>query len=204
MKASFASQRRVADFDQRVKHRLQVESRSADDLSTSAVAVCCWSDSRSSLSSRVFSMAMTAWAAKFLHQLDLLVGEWTHLLAIDGEDADQLVLLEHRHVQTGSESAEVNGSDENRFAFDVGWSALISAICIVRFVSLTRPKGVRGPGRCGPRCQNSANAGGTPTIAAARMAPSSLRNRMPKWLRRCAPHFPAWPGTRARVGRANC
>ena len=32
-------------------------------LSTSAVAVCCCSDSRSSLSSRVFSMAMTAWAA---------------------------------------------------------------------------------------------------------------------------------------------
>ena len=35
-------------------------------LSTSAVAVCCCSDSRSSLSSRVFSMAMTAWAAKFV------------------------------------------------------------------------------------------------------------------------------------------
>jgi len=34
-------------------------------LSTSAVAVCCCSDSRSSLSSCVFSMAMTAWAAKF-------------------------------------------------------------------------------------------------------------------------------------------
>ena len=36
--------------------------------STSAVAVCCSSDERSlrnSLSSRVFSMAMTAWAAKF-------------------------------------------------------------------------------------------------------------------------------------------
>jgi len=29
-------------------------------LSTSAVAVCCWSDSRSSLSSRVFSVAITA------------------------------------------------------------------------------------------------------------------------------------------------
>ena len=33
--------------------------------STSAVAVCCSSDCRNSLSSRVFSMAMTAWAAKF-------------------------------------------------------------------------------------------------------------------------------------------
>ena len=42
-------------------------------FSTSEVAVCCSSDSdrssvrwRSSLSSRVFSMAMTAWAAKFV------------------------------------------------------------------------------------------------------------------------------------------
>ena len=52
-------------------------------LSTSAVAVCCCSDSRSSLSSRVFSMAMTAWAAKFVDQLDLLVGERAHLLAVD-------------------------------------------------------------------------------------------------------------------------
>ena len=33
-------------------------------LSTSAVAVCCSSDSRSSPSSRVFSMAITAWSAK--------------------------------------------------------------------------------------------------------------------------------------------
>src|ERR1700730_6072137 len=32
-------------------------------LSTSAVAVCCWSDSRSSLRRRVFSMAITAWSA---------------------------------------------------------------------------------------------------------------------------------------------
>ncbi|MGC1858797.1 MAG: hypothetical protein WA725_18855, partial [Pseudolabrys sp.] len=34
-------------------------------VNTSVVAVCCCNDSRSSLSSRVFSIAMTAWAAKF-------------------------------------------------------------------------------------------------------------------------------------------
>ena len=43
-------------------------------FSTSAVAVCCCSDSRSSLSRRVFSMAMTAWLAKFLtSSISLLV-----------------------------------------------------------------------------------------------------------------------------------
>ena len=30
-------------------------------------------------------------------QLDLLVGERAHLLAVDGDGADQLVVLEHRH-----------------------------------------------------------------------------------------------------------
>ena len=33
--------------------------------STSAVAVCCSSASRCSVSSRAFSIAITAWAAKF-------------------------------------------------------------------------------------------------------------------------------------------
>ena len=33
-----------------------------------------------------------------LHQLDLLVGERPHLLAVDDDGADQLVVLEHRHA----------------------------------------------------------------------------------------------------------
>ena len=42
-------------------------------------------------------MAMTAWSAKFVDQLDLLVGEGADLLPVDGESADQLLFLEHRH-----------------------------------------------------------------------------------------------------------
>ena len=43
-------------------------------LSTSAVAVCCCERFRAAHSSkRVFSMAMTAWAAKLLSKLDLLM-----------------------------------------------------------------------------------------------------------------------------------
>ena len=61
-------------------------------FSTSAVAVCCCSDSRSSLSRRVFSIAITAWAAKVRHQLDLLVGEGANLLAVDRDGADQFVV----------------------------------------------------------------------------------------------------------------
>ena len=47
-------------------------------------------------------MAMTAWAAKFCDQLDLLVGERPDLLAVDRDRADQLVLLEHRHDEHGA------------------------------------------------------------------------------------------------------
>ena len=37
---------------------------------------------RSSLSNRAFSMAMTAWAAKFCDKRDLLVGEGADFLAV--------------------------------------------------------------------------------------------------------------------------
>ena len=39
------------------------------------------------LSSRAFSMAMTAWSANVDDQLDLFVGKWTHLLRVNIDDA---------------------------------------------------------------------------------------------------------------------
>ena len=45
-------------------------------------------------------MAMTAWAAKFVDQSDLLVGEGPNFLAGQGERTDQFVLLQHRDGQT--------------------------------------------------------------------------------------------------------
>ena len=63
--------------------------------STSEVAVCCSRASvrsvvrwRSSLSSRAFSMAMTAWAAKFLTKLDLFLGEGADFLTVDYNGAN--------------------------------------------------------------------------------------------------------------------
>ena len=68
--------------------------------STSEVAVCCSKASvrsvvrcRSSLSNRAFSMAITAWAAKFFTKIDLFVGEGADFLAGHDERADQLVFL---------------------------------------------------------------------------------------------------------------
>ena len=65
--------------------------------STSAVAVCCSSASRVSVISRAFSIAMTACAAKFCKQRDLLVGERPDLLAVDAMTPEQHVVLAQRH-----------------------------------------------------------------------------------------------------------
>ena len=50
---------------------------------TSAVAVCCSSASRVSVISRAFSIAMTAWSAKFCNKRDLFFGERVDLLPIE-------------------------------------------------------------------------------------------------------------------------
>ena len=94
------------------EHRLQIEGRAADDLEHVGGGGLLLQRvlPRSSLSSRVFSIAMTAWSAKFCDQLDLLVGERADLLAIDDDDADQLVVLEHRHATTPCEP----GGDSDR------------------------------------------------------------------------------------------
>ena len=59
-------------------------------------------------------MAMTAWSAKFVDQLDLLVGEGPDLLAIDGDGADQPALLEHRHDENGAGAGEIDDGATDR------------------------------------------------------------------------------------------
>ena len=97
-------------FGDGFKHRLKIERRAADDLEYlrrgglllqySVRSVVRW---RNSLSSRVFSMAMTAWAAKFVHQRDLLVGERTHLAGDTTVNAPiSSFSSQHRHCQSRS------------------------------------------------------------------------------------------------------
>src|SRR5262249_8061374 len=53
-------------------------------------------------------------------QLDLLVGEGPHLLAVDSDDADQFVLLEHRYEKNGARTGLLDNANRPRLAFDVG------------------------------------------------------------------------------------
>ena len=83
-------------------------------MSTSAVAVCCSSASVrssvrccSSLNSRTFSIAITAWSAKVSIKDDLLRRERFHLQAVDGDSSNQLVALEHRDSERGADRIDV-------------------------------------------------------------------------------------------------
>ena len=68
-------------------------------FSTSLVAVCCSSASeRSSVLAQLVQQPRVLdgddrLGREVLHQLDLLVGKWPHLLAVDIEAADQLIVL---------------------------------------------------------------------------------------------------------------
>ena len=51
---------------------------------------------RNSLSSRAFSMAITAWSAKFRYQRNLFVGEGTYLLPVHARTSRSVVFPQHR------------------------------------------------------------------------------------------------------------
>ena len=53
-------------------------------------------------------------SSEVLNQLDLLVGEWAHLLAVDENGADQLVVLKHGHCKTDPRAAMHRGRTGDR------------------------------------------------------------------------------------------
>ncbi len=55
-----------------------------------------------------------------LHQFNLLLSERAHLLTVDGDRPNQLVLFEHRNTEKGTGTTGVDKPNERRGAFDVG------------------------------------------------------------------------------------
>src|SRR5207249_11360720 len=53
-------------------------------------------------------------------QIDLLVSERTHLLAINGDRADQLVVLEHGDAEHCPITAKLDGGNDKGIAFEIG------------------------------------------------------------------------------------
>ena len=65
-------------------------------------------------------MAMTAWAAKLLSKLDLLVGEWSDLLPVNADDSDELFFLKHRDEEQRPCAGHVGKRDQRWIPFDIG------------------------------------------------------------------------------------
>ena len=110
--ASAPSHSRAALVHDRVEHRLEVGRRARDDPQDLAVAVCCSSDSvssrfraSSSLNSRTFSIAMTAWSAKVSRSLICLsVKDRTSSPIVMRIAPIGVALAQQRHCEDGPDS----------------------------------------------------------------------------------------------------
>src|ERR1700730_1879496 len=96
MAAAAASQRRAADSVSVSSTVCKSNAERLMTLSTSAVAVCCWRDSRSSLSRRVFSIAITVFC-EILDQRYVLGAKGANLLTENLKGTDQFALPQHRY-----------------------------------------------------------------------------------------------------------
>ena len=89
-------------FDKRLQHRLQIESRAADDLEhVGGGGLLLQRFTQLAKQPRILD-GDDGLGGKVLHQLDLLVGERTYLLPVDEDSADQLVFLKHRNGDNGA------------------------------------------------------------------------------------------------------
>jgi hypothetical protein len=58
-------------------------------------------------------------AGEIGEERDLFVGERPNFLAKDDDGSDQLVVLEHRHTDCGSNATNLDGLDDQRVAFGI-------------------------------------------------------------------------------------
>ena len=112
-------------------------------------------------------------------QLDLLLAEWAHLLAVDGDRPDQLVLLEHRYGDQCADACGVDPRNRQWIAAEIGFIEP-QVGDLDRLPALaTRARVTSGPGWNTaplPHCSMKA-AGSGPCIAAARN-PSPAESHM--------------------------
>ena len=76
-------------------------------LSTSAVAVCCCNDFAQLIEQARVLNGDDGLVGEIFDQINLLFSEWPHLLAIQGNRADEFVLLEHWHYDKGPRAREL-------------------------------------------------------------------------------------------------
>ena len=101
-------------LDQRIEHRLQIEGRAADDLEhVGGGGLLLQRFAQLVEQARVLDRDHRL-GGEVRDQLDLLVGERSYLLAVDGDGADQLIFLEHRNEKYGPIAGEIDKSNGPR------------------------------------------------------------------------------------------
>ena len=133
-------------LDQRVEHRLQIERRAADDLEHVGGGGLLLQRFAQLVEQAGVLDGDDGLGGEVRDQLDLLVGERAHLLAVDGDGADQLSSLSIGTARKVRAPARSTSRDGRWIAVGVGRLAPRSAMWTVRLVPATRPSAVRGIG----------------------------------------------------------
>ena len=129
-------------------------------LSTSAVAVCCCSDCAQFAEQPRVLDGDDSLGGEVLHQLDLLVGERTNLLAVN-----EIAPINSFSLSMGTRerscAADFDGATRMRFAFEIGRLRATSAMW-TRLVSFSATEAGAGPAESGPALHALGIRGGAP------------------------------------------
>src|SRR5262249_46322885 len=95
-------------FDERLQHRLEIEGRATDDLEDIGGRGLPLQRFPKLVGQAAVLNRDNGLSGEVLDQLDLLVGERADFLAIDDNAADQLILLEHWHLNERARPRELD------------------------------------------------------------------------------------------------
>src|SRR5262249_34879501 len=116
--ACFAETRRVGEKS--AEHRREFAGRASDDLEDLGCGSLLLQRFPEFVEQARILDGDDGLRGEVLNQLDLLLGEWPHLLAIESDHTNQLVILQHRHTKYSSEFAEFNRGDDSWITVAVG------------------------------------------------------------------------------------
>src|SRR5262249_59168458 len=107
-------------FGERVEHGLQIESRAADHLEHVGGGGLLLQRFAQFVEQARILDGDDRLRGEVLQQFDLLVGERAHLLAVDGDRSNELVLFEHWNEKKGAGAASIRKLNEGWFTSNIG------------------------------------------------------------------------------------